>query len=151
MGEFQAKKHLARCPRWPSVRASRYAEGFEPKTGGSLPVTGRTRVAKRAPVPRSGFGEEGGLDAASGSGGVCSPTPHGFWRIVFSMQRREMARCARDGLLARAHRQCVPGRERVHVVSPVRDFPIFNLDDRAKSICCIARLSRAPSLGLHIR
>ena len=37
-------------------------------------------------------------------------------------------------LLASARRQCVPGRERVHIVSPVRDFPIFNLDDRAKSI-----------------
>jgi hypothetical protein len=23
-------------------------------------------------------------------------------------------------------RQCVPGRERVHIVSPVRDFPVFN-------------------------
>ena len=33
------------------------------------------------------------------------------------------------GLLASARRQCVPGRERVHVVSPMRDFPVFNLDD----------------------
>ncbi len=33
-----------------------------------------------------------------------------------------------------ARRQCVPGRERVHVVSPMRDFLVFNLDDRAKTI-----------------
>src|SRR6266481_6504626 len=32
------------------------------------------------------------------------------------------------------HRQCVPGGERVHVVSPVRDFPVFNPDDRAEPI-----------------
>ena len=31
--------------------------------------------------------------------------------------------------LAGARRQCVPGRERVHIVPPVRDFPVFNLDD----------------------
>jgi hypothetical protein len=38
------------------------------------------------------------------------------------------------GPLAGARRQCVPGRERVHIVSPVRDFPVFNLDDRTKPI-----------------
>jgi hypothetical protein len=42
----------------------------------------------------------------------------------------ETPRRMRDrSLLAGARRQCVPGRERVHVVSPVRDFPAFNLDD----------------------
>lgn len=39
-------------------------------------------------------------------------------------------RASRDaGRLLSMHRQCVPGRERVHVVSPVRDFPVFNPDD----------------------
>jgi hypothetical protein len=31
-------------------------------------------------------------------------------------------------------RQCIPGREGVHVVSPVRDLPVFNLDYRAEPI-----------------
>ena len=31
--------------------------------------------------------------------------------------------------LAIARRQCVPGCERVHVVSPVRDLSVFDLDD----------------------
>ena len=31
-------------------------------------------------------------------------------------------------------RQCIPGRERVHVVSPVHDLPVFNLDDGAEPI-----------------
>ena len=34
-----------------------------------------------------------------------------------------------SGLLASARRQYVPSRERVHVVSPVRNFPIFNFYD----------------------
>ena len=43
---------------------------------------------------------------------------------------RESALDSQDaGLLARARRQCVPSRERVHIVSPVRDFSVFNLDD----------------------
>jgi hypothetical protein len=32
-------------------------------------------------------------------------------------------------LLTSTRRQCVPGRERVHVVSPMCNFSIFNLDD----------------------
>jgi hypothetical protein len=31
-------------------------------------------------------------------------------------------------------RQCVPGRERVHVVSPMRDLVVFDLDNRAEPI-----------------
>jgi hypothetical protein len=31
-------------------------------------------------------------------------------------------------------RQRVPGGERVHVVSPVRDFPVLDLGDRAEPI-----------------
>lgn len=44
-------------------------------------------------------------------------------------------------LSASVRRECVPGRERVHVVSPVHDFPVLNLDDRAKPIVVLhARL-----------
>ena len=40
----------------------------------------------------------------------------------------------RIGGLAGALHQSVPGRERVHIVSPVRDFPVLDLDDGTKPI-----------------
>jgi hypothetical protein len=50
-------------------------------------------------------------------------------RIVFSCDFSWGA-----GRLVSLRSQCVPGRERIHVISPVCDLSLFELDDRAKPI-----------------
>src|SRR6202043_1973169 len=53
---------------------------------------------------------------------------------------------SRTDCSARGGRQCIPGRERVHVVSPVRDPPVFDRDDRAEPIVVLhARREDCPT------
>jgi len=58
-------------------------------------------------------------------------------RGVAELEKGDTDAAIQDGLRLR-RRQYVPGGERVHVVPPVRDPPVFDLDDRAEPIVVLS-------------
>jgi hypothetical protein len=50
-------------------------------------------------------------------------------KVRFRLETGPSAEARRTALALILRRQCIPGRERVHVVSPVCDLPVFTLDD----------------------
>src|SRR5690242_15402912 len=137
---------MARSPRWPACRdvpassagyfSASTRQRTSPGTVSSTPGV-KCRLVSLAMVghsPATLAGEGRHQIRRQEPPGLGAKSLAGLNLEAVSCDRRAVCFVPRLAALAGARRQGVPGGERVHIVSPVRDLPVLDRDDRAEPV-----------------